>query len=166
MFKARHLMVLPVLPMFIGMFAFAATTTEADTAAAAVGGTIANVSACTCNTPGEVTTFGGLIDVTVANNQILNDSIDDNKFLNDIVVGKGVTIETLNNSLNATQVTLLKDVVNDSDFLSDNKLVIQDILNHNNILKSILVFSLIDITKVVAIDVLSDPTKIILKVLK
>jgi hypothetical protein len=161
MLEMRHSVVPHLLS---GAFALAVTTTGAGAAAASAAG-IQN-AVCTCNTPGQVTTYSDVIDTTIANNYTLIDSVEGETFLNDVVVTKSfLQLQRLNDSLTASQVSLLRDVITSSLFLSDNKLVVHDVLIHNTVLKAVLDYLGIDLTKVVAIDLLSSCDGIIVSIL-
>jgi len=91
--------------------------------------------------------LGGLIDVALNDTQVLNQSsvLDQNDF----------RILNLNDVLNGNQTNVLSDILNNSEVLSRNTVVVQNVLNNNEVAKNVLNNANIPISRVVAIDLLS-----------
>jgi hypothetical protein len=100
-------------------------------------------------------TAGGLIDVILNNTQVLNNSpILNNITLNDIRVVE------VDRSLNGAEINVLSDILNESDVLSDNVVIVRNVLNNNTVLRDFLNQNNIAVDRVVAIDVLSAPVTV------
>ncbi|CAA9212609.1 MAG: hypothetical protein AVDCRST_MAG77-44 [uncultured Chloroflexi bacterium] len=70
-----------------------------------------------------------------------------------------INVLNLNNVLNGAQVNVLSDILNNSKVLSDNTVVLQNVLNNNQILTDFLKNNniAVDLDRVIAIDVLTAP---------
>lgn len=100
--------------------------------------------------------IGGLIDVAVNDVNVLNNS--------PLLNGSTVNIVNLNNVLNGNETNILSGILNNSNVLSQNTVVVQDFLNHsldnNTILRDFLNNNNVNVSHVVAIDLLSAPVTI------
>ena len=95
--------------------------------------------------------LGGLIDVVVNNTSVLNQA----DILNNALNQNDVRILNLNDVLNGNQTNVLSDILNNSQVLSNNTVIVQNVLNNNEVAKNFLNQNNIPISRVVAIDVLS-----------
>ncbi|HLZ28888.1 MAG TPA: hypothetical protein VKV73_16355 [Chloroflexota bacterium] len=92
--------------------------------------------------------IGGVIDVAVSD--VLNNVGANLNALN----GANVSVVCLNDALNQNNVQVLQDVLNGSPILSNNRDVLTNFLNDNNVLNGV---SLLSGAQVVAVD-LGSPT--------
>ena len=100
-------------------------------------------------------TAGGLIDVILNNTQALNNS----PILNNLTVND-VHVVDVDRSLNGAELNVLSDILNQSSVLSDNVVIVQNVLNNNTVLRDFLNQNNIAVDRVVAIDVLSAPVTV------
>jgi len=91
-----------------------------------------------------MTLIGGVIDVAVQD--VLNNVEANLNALN----GANVSVVCLNDALNQNNVQILQDVLNNSPILSNNRDVLTNFLNDNNVLNGV---SLLTGAKVVAVDI-------------
>jgi len=114
----------------------------------AVGGGAANGGPQNNGRATGMALIGGVIDVAVTD--VLNDVQANLNALN----GANVSVVCLNDALNQNNVQVLQDVLNGSPILSNNRDVLTNFLNDNNVLNGV---SLLSGAQVVAVD-LGSPT--------
>lgn len=100
-------------------------------------------------------TGGGPIDVILNNTQVLNNS----PILNNLTIND-VHVVDIDRSLNGAELNVLSDILNQSSVLSNNVVIVQNVLNNNTVLRDFLNQNNIAVDRVVAIDVLSAPVTV------